>query len=40
LVYYPLGFLWAKDLKDIKLQTIKTLEQKTLYGEIPEDFAA
>lgn len=40
LFYYLLGFLWGKGFKDIKLQPIKTLEEKTLYEEIPEDFSA
>lgn len=40
LFYYLLGFLWGKVFKDIKLQPIKTLEEKTLYDETPEDFSA
>lgn len=40
LFYYPLGILWGKVFKDIKLQPIKTLEEKTLYDEIHKDFSA
>lgn len=40
LFYYLLGFLWGKVFKGIKLQPIKTLEEKTFYDETPEDFSA